>query len=146
MKKIFFFLLIATIAVSCNKAVKNDDNSAQTLTNNGEVIEVLYFHGKQRCMTCNAIENETKQLIDSVFFQEIADNKLIFKVVDFSQPENEALAEKYEVAFSSLLVNKWSNGEENVNNLTEFAFANARSNPAAFKSELQRIINESLVH
>ncbi len=146
MKKISFLFLIAFLIISCNKTTKTSENSIQPVANEGNVVEVLYFHGKQRCMTCNAIEKETRQLVDSVFAKEIADKKLIFKVVDFSQKENEALAEKYEIAFSSLLVNDWTNGEESVNNMTDFAFANARSNPAVFKSELQRIIGESLAY
>ena len=146
MKKSLFLFLTVLLLISCNKTATTKENSNQTIHNEGKVVEVLYFHGKQRCMTCNAIEKEAKQLIDSVYASEIADNKLIFKVVDFTEKENEALAEKYEVAFSSLFVNQWSNGEESVNNLTEFAFANARSNPAVFKSELQRIIGESLAN
>ena len=28
---------------------------AQTTSSNKELVEVIYFHGKKRCVTCNAI-------------------------------------------------------------------------------------------
>lgn len=146
MKKLSLIFLVVLTLISCSKTGNTNQTTAPRTQPEGDVVEVLYFHGKQRCATCNAIENETKQMIDSVFAEQVAENKLIFKVVDFSQKENEALAEKYEVAFSSLFVNDYINGEEITNNMTEFAFANARSNPENFKKELQRIINEALAN
>ena len=146
MKKISFILLIVLAVISCNKPSNSNQDTTATIQNEGDAVEVIYFHGKQRCATCNAIEREAQQLVDSAFSEELADGKLVFKVVDFSQKENESLAEKYEVAWSSLFVNDYINGEKITNNMTEFAFANARSNPDVFKSELKRIIAESLVN
>jgi len=37
------------------------------------------------------------------------------------------IADKYEVTWSSLFVNGWKDGKENVNNMTEFSFSNARN-------------------
>ena len=81
-------------------------------------VEVLYFHGKQRCATCKAI--------------------------DISTPEGEKLAEKYRVSWSSLYVNKWENGKEERNDMTRFGFQNARSNTTVFKKELKQQINRLL--
>lgn len=59
--------------------------------------------------------------------------------------ENEAVAAKYEVIWSSLFVNGWEDGKETVNNLTEFGFATAGKAPAAFReglqSEIDRLLN-----
>ena len=107
-------------------------------------VEVLYFHGKQRCATCQAIEKETKALIDSQFADAVKSGKVRFRVVDITKSENEALADKYEITWSSLVIVKYSNGKETAENLTQFAFANARSNPAQFKKELAAKINQML--
>ena len=107
-------------------------------------IEVLYFHGKQRCATCQAIEKETKALIDSQFADEVKSGKVRFRVVDITKPENEALADKYEITWSSLVLVKYDEGKDTSENLTQFAFANARSNPAQFKKELATKINQML--
>ena len=107
-------------------------------------VEVLYFHGKQRCATCQAIEKETQALIDSQFADAVKSGKVRFRVVDITKSENEALADKYEIAWSSLVIVKYSNGKETAENLTQFAFANARNNPAQFKKELAAKINQML--
>ena len=54
------------------------------------------------------------------------------------------MADKYEVAWSALLLNKWRDGKETVTDLTRFAFANARTNPERFKAELCAEIRKQL--
>ena len=31
-----------------------------------DCVQILYFHGKQRCATCTAIERLTREVIDSI--------------------------------------------------------------------------------
>ena len=103
-----------------------------------------YFHGAQRCITCRAIEANTVALLDSLYSQEKANGKIIYKVVDISKKENEAIADKYEVTWSSLFVNGWKDGKENVNNMTEFSFSNAKNAPDKFKEGIKSKIDELL--
>jgi hypothetical protein len=42
------------------------------------------------------------------------------------------------------LLNKWRDGKETVTDLTQFAFANARTNPEQFKAELCAEIRKQL--
>ena len=105
---------------------------------------MLYFHGAQRCVTCKAIEANTKALLDSLYSNEIADGKIVYKIIDISQKENEKVADKYEVTWSSLFVNRWKNGTEEVNNMTEFGFANAKNDPDSFKNGIKSKIDELL--
>ena len=107
-------------------------------------VEVLCFHGKQRCATCVAIERETKAVVDGQFADAVADGALEMRIIDITQPENEALAEKYEITWSSLVVVKYADGSEQAENLTKFAFANARTNPEAFRSELTEKLKKLL--
>lgn len=110
--------------------------------NTKDRIEVLYFHGKQRCATCMAIEQRTRETLEEQFADELKNGALVFRVIDISQPENEALADKYEVTWSSLYLCQWKAGRETPENLTEFAFGNARTAPEAFKSGLAARIRE----
>lgn len=48
-------------------------------------IEVLYFHGAQRCITCRAIETNIVALLDSLYSKEQADDRIIYKVIDISK-------------------------------------------------------------
>ena len=69
-------------------------------------VEVLYFHGKQRCATCKAIDKHTKEVVNADLAELVKNGKLRFKEIDISTPEGEKLAEKYCVSWSSLYVNK----------------------------------------
>lgn len=113
-------------------------------TSKAGYVEVLYFHGKQRCMTCNAIEKHTKDVVTKDLAVLMKKGRLRFKVVDISTPEGEKLADKYRVSWSSLYINKWKNGKEKRADMTGFAFKNARNNTAVFKKVLKNKITNML--
>lgn len=141
MKRILFLLTLMSGLMSC---VNNSESAAQAKNSVKNHVEVIYFHGKQRCATCVAIERHAKEVVDAMFANEVKDGKVVFKIVDISTPEGEALADKYEVTWSSLFVNAWKDGKETRNNMTEFAFGNARKNPDAFKKDLSAQIRQAL--
>ena len=120
----------------------NTKQTAAPIRENG--VEVLYFHGKQRCATCVAIERETKTVIDGQFADAVADGALEMRIIDITQPENEAIADKYEITWSSLVIVKYKDGKEQAENLTKFAFANARNNPETFRAELSEKLKQML--
>lgn len=122
----------------------SDKKDADAQNNGNDRVEVIYFHGKQRCATCMAIEKSIGEVINSRFAKELKNGTLVFRTVDISTPEGEELADKYEVTWSSLYVNTWKDGKETRSDMTEFAFNNARNNPDAFKNELADKISQSL--
>lgn len=144
MKKIFYLLITTFVLLSCgNNPKKQADISSEEVSQQNR-IEILYFYSAQRCVTCRAIETHTVTLLDSLYSKEQTDGKIIYKVIDISKKENEPIADKYEVTWSSLFVNGWKDGNEKVNNLTEFSFANARNAPDKFKEGIKSKINELL--
>ena len=122
----------------------NRDNTATATSPEKDRVDVIYFHGKQRCATCMAIEKSTKEVVNTLFADELKNGSVVFKTVDISTPEGEKIADKYEVTWPSLFVNKWKEGKESRNNLTEFGFGNARNNPEDFKKGLADKIRQSL--
>ncbi len=138
-KLLMFFALMIGLMPFCDGV-----NIASAKSPQKDRVEVIYFHGKQRCATCMAIEKNTREVINSLFADELRSGKVVFKTVDISTPEGEKIADKYEVTWSSLFVNKWKNGKETRNNMTEFGFGNARKNPGAFKKGLADRIRQSL--
>lgn len=107
-------------------------------------VEVLYFHGKQRCATCIAIEKGTQEVMEKDLADAVRKGEVKFRTIDISREENEAVAEKYEVTWSSLFVVKHKGGVETVENLTEFAFGNARKSPEVFKAGVVKTVREML--
>lgn len=145
MKRFLFLIVLCITIVSCNMNVKNENaDKVQTETTINDHVEVLYFHGKQRCATCIAIETNTKAAIEEKFAEQIKKGELVFKIIDISKEENEKIAEKYEVTWSSLFIVKYKNGQEESKNMTDFAFANARKSPEVFKSEVIKAVNQML--
>lgn len=107
-------------------------------------VELLYFHGKKRCATCLAIERHAREVVETQFAEALAAGQLVFRSIDLSDKASGELAEKYEVTWSSLFLNQWKEGREISENLTDFAFGNARTAPEAFKSGLVEKINALL--
>ncbi len=132
MKVITIALLFMSIVLSAC-AQTYSPKTVSTAESDG--IEVLYFHGKQRCATCIAIEKQTKQAVE-----ELSDNRLTMMTIDISKKENESIVEKYEVAWSSLIVVKG----DNVLNLTDLGFSLARNNPDGFRERLKSEIKQLL--
>lgn len=111
-------------------------------TSRRDGVEVLSFHAKRRCATCVAIERLTREVVAAHFPQQVADGTLRLRVIDIT--EEEAIAERYEISWSSLLLCRHEGRSEEVNDLTRMAFAKARTAPEEFKSELKAEIEKML--
>lgn len=84
------------------RSEKEIQTSDKVVVENSEVtakdhVEVLYFHGKQRCATCIAIENNTLVVMKENLSEQVKNGEVVFKVIDISKKENEKIVEKYEV-------------------------------------------------
>lgn len=141
MRKTLMIIGIALSIIACGES-KTKQESVVSEKKNENYVEILYFHGKQRCATCVAIEENTKQLIEERFSEQISKGELVFKTIDIN--ENETLADKYEITWSSLLVVDNENEKEIVEDLTNFAFTNALNSPEEFKEGVSEQINNML--
>lgn len=142
MKRTVIFLMAALFLVSCSNKKQEQTQVKEEIQQDG--IEVLYFHGKQRCKSCVSIELHTKEMLDTYFSQEMKDGRIVFKAIDISLKENESIADKYEIAWSSLLLIKHQNGEETVKNLTDFGFSYAYKNPETFMTGMKEEMDNLL--
>lgn len=130
MERVLILITVAISLFSCGG--KTSKAPAIKNIREADVTEVLYFHGKQRCVTCNAIEKLTIEVLDS-----LANKKVIMKVIDISKEENETIADQYEVTWSSLILDR--NGK--TKNLTDMGFSYAKRQPEVFKTKLVEAIN-----
>lgn len=145
MKKMILSMVVCFGMVACGGSVKRSDAGDGARVAQGETgdrVEVLYFHGKARCATCVAIERGTVEAVEGAFADEMREGKVVLRTIDISKAENEAMAERYEVTWSSLMVTRWRDGEERVVDMTEFAFANARRDAEGFKRGVVEMVNE----
>jgi thiol-disulfide isomerase/thioredoxin len=134
MKRIALFMSIAMLAfgmLSCGGSTEKKNSISENVDIEVTAkVMVYYFHGKKRCKTCITIQEVAAKTI----MENFADNTDVkFLEIDFSEKANEELAEKYEVASSSLII---VSVNEHID-LTSTAFANAVRNP--------EILNETIV-
>lgn len=143
MKRTLVLMMVSFILLACGEK----SNAVTAKAQSGQVndfVEILYFHGKQRCVTCRSIEQNTKELVEAKFAWQMKEGKVVYRVIDISKKENARIAEKYEVTWSSLFLVQHKNGKEKAENLTEFAFGHSRTQPEVFKKGLAEKVNQAL--
>jgi len=138
--KILTVCTILLLVCACSGEKKKKEPS---LDQSISKIEVLDFHSTHRCMTCNAIEKNTKYTLNTYFSKELEENKITFQVINVDEKENEKVAEKFEAAGTALILNVIKNGKETQINLTDFAFMNGNDQDV-FSKELKSKLNSQL--
>jgi len=98
-------------------------------------IKVYYFHATRRCVTCEAVEVVARKAVRNNYGDEVE-----FIVVNREKDENKSLVEKYKISGQTLLIVKG----EKVENITNYAFMNARKNPEKVEDLIRSTI-ESLI-
>lgn len=123
-------------AQCCNKAKNNNGtNPSCVTTQKTAAIKAYYFHATRRCATCEAVESVTKETL-----KEFYGEKVSFESINREEEKENALIKKYNVSGQTLLI---VNGD-NVVNLTNDAFLNARTNPDKFKTKIKTTIDPML--
>lgn len=138
--KFLVILVLGITLTSCNGQHKSKHQKSDQAVSK---IEVLDFHSTHRCMTCKAIEANTKYTLDTYFSDELKTDKITFQVIDVDQKENEKVAEKFEAAGTALILNIIKNGEEKQIDITDFAFMKGNDQDA-FSKELKSKIDMEL--
>jgi hypothetical protein len=137
MRNITLILLLAFTVTACGQNPKKAGNTTAQTANDTTIVNVYYFHGKQRCKTCIAVGDVAKQTVKKAF----ADNdKVIFTEINTSEKGSEALVEKYEVTWNALIIAKGDNSVE----ITDQAFATAVGNQQSLENLIKREVNKRL--
>lgn len=150
MRRLLYIVLCVALLASCagrdngNKSGAADVAKSESSVNDqsNAAVEVLYFHGNRRCVTCVAIEQRTKELLNEQFADEMTQGKIVFKSINFDEQDGKKLAEQYKVAGSSLIIS--SAGGKAIDNLTNYAFTTARNRPDEFKEGVRTRIEKFL--
>jgi len=140
--KLLTILTLTLVFTSC-KDKGNNQELAVTANQNISKIEVLDFHSTHRCMTCNAIEANTRYTLDTYFSEEMKTGKITFQLINVDKKENETIAEKFEATGTALFLNIIKDGKETPMDLTEFAFMNG-NDKETFSKELKAKLDNAL--
>lgn len=142
MEKLAIILVAALCFVACgNDSSNSTQNTVSTAAAEtvqqpaADKVSVLYFHGKQRCITCRAIEKCAREVVAGMDPSQVE-----MRVIDISDDANSEIVEKYEVAWSSLILER---GEQSTD-LTDMAFRYAKNNPEEVNTLLKGEITKML--
>lgn len=135
-------LAVSFVLFGC-KSEQGKNTKTETVDKAISKIEILDFHSTHRCMTCNAIEDNTRYTLATYFASELKNGKISFQTVNVDEKENEALAEKFQASGTALFLNVIKNGEEKQVNLTDFAFIKG-TDQLVFSTELKEKIESEL--
>lgn len=106
-------------------------------------IEVIDFHSTHRCITCKAIESNTKLVLETNFAKELKDGVITLQVINVDDENNYKLAEKFQATGTALFLNVIADGEENQIDLTQFGFMYGK-NTEEFTKRLTNRIEKQL--
>lgn len=138
MKKLSILLFVLGIMfanVACTAQEKKSNEASK-----GETVDVYYFHFSRRCMTCNAVEEESKKAVEALYSEQIKSGKVVFKGVNLDEESSKADAEKCGATGQSLLI---VSGDKKVD-LTTVGFMNAVNNPEKLKTEIKKAVDSML--
>lgn len=115
--------------------------SDETSMKPGDKVEVFYFHLTRRCVTCQAVENESRNAIEALYPEQVKKGNVSFTSVNIELEESKAVAERCKVTGQTLLV---LSGDVRVD-LTDKGFMYATTSPEKLKAEIKKAIDPLLI-
>jgi len=103
------FALISIGFALGKHSVLSDRSLADQPVAQGDYVAVYYMHSTFRCVTCNTIEEMTKNLLDQSYREDLADGRIKWQDVDFQA--NEALAKQFKIVSSCVVVAQIEDGK-----------------------------------
>jgi len=153
---ILYILFLSTVMMSCGSGNNTDEAVSGTAAPKTEKaaeqqtgklaanhIEVIDFYGTHRCVTCKAIEANTKYTLDTYFQKEQEEGKIVFKTINVDEPENAAIAEEFQASGTSLFLKVVKGDKVTKVDLTNNAFENGRDKDV-FSDELKFFIDNEM--
>lgn len=134
MMSMALFMLLGSFA--CNAQTKK---TVEAKVSEADKVEVYYFHFTRRCMTCNAVEKESKVALETLYPKQMEAGTITFVEVNLDEDGSKAIAEKVKASGQALLVIK---GDQRID-LTSQGFMNAR-NPEKLQQEIKKAIDPLL--
>jgi len=99
-----------TLAASGGAATASDPAVADGLPIDGVVV--YYFHGRQRCYTCNKMEALADRVVAERFADQVRDGWVAFKAVNMQTPENDHFVADFALRSSGVVMVERQQGQD----------------------------------
>jgi hypothetical protein len=112
-KLLMAFLLISIgVAIGKEIAAHNAPTAAPPVVEPGKDKVVVYYMHTIPCVACIFIETTTKNLVNNEYADAVKDGTMEFISLNYLEPENTALAEKYNVGENMVIAVRYEDGRE----------------------------------
>ena len=127
----YLFMTAMTLGVNISCSARNDNKNGNAAISDAGKVEVFYFHFTRRCVTCQAVENVSRQAVEELYGGRVA-----FSEFNLEEEKGKQKGEQLGISGQTLLI---VSGDTKIN-ITNEGFMNARSNP----DKLKQIIKEKI--
>lgn len=83
-------------------------SNAETATDG---LVVYYFHSNTRCPTCQSIESQAKEAVQTGFASQLASGAVTWKILNYEQAANAHFAKKFEIQMPVVVLAKMKAGQ-----------------------------------
>lgn len=105
----------------------------------GNGLVVYYFHSNSRCVTCKAVESQTKKTLDTDFAPQLASGEIVWKMLNYEKRSGAELANKFEVKDPVVVLAKMKNDK-----MTEWSRLDKVMALAGDKAALGKYVREEI--
>jgi hypothetical protein len=74
-------------------------------------LVVYYFHSNTRCPTCQSIETQAKQAVQTDFATQLTSGEITWKVLNYEQPVAKSLATRFEIQMPVVVLARMKAGQ-----------------------------------
>jgi predicted transcriptional regulator len=132
---VFLFVLVSS---SCGEVSGKSESVA--VSTKDKRVDVYYFHFTRRCVTCVAVENESKKAIEELYADKIKTGEVIFHEVNLDLEDGKKIAQELNQNGQGLIVVS----EKSIVDLTQQGFMFAMRNPEKLKDALKQAVDNFL--
>jgi len=132
------FIGLWILASSCTSCRAQTDKVQPVSTLSGNDVDVYYFHLTTRCVTCLAVESETRKNLEILYPEQVREGKISFLAINLETESGKAFGERLGVKSQALMLVK---GDRKIN-LTNEGFLYAVSKPDKFRDIIKERINQ----
>ncbi len=111
--------------VASNSAPTEQSEEEKGVVEKEKIIKGLYFHGSNRCYTCNLMEGYIRDVIRESFGKEVKEGRLSFESINVEDLNNRFYIQEYQLRSISFFLSLHKTGKkikhENLDKMWRFA-------------------------
>lgn len=123
--------LFLLLTVSCQPAGRDKN---QLFKEDADQVQIVMFHLAQRCESCDAVETETRAILENEYKDQLDSGKIRFLTFEIQSENGRKLAKRLKASGQSLFVVKG----DSISDLTTEAFFFASTKPERYHNALTK--------